>query len=119
MLDADVTGLNSITGSLLAADATISAQAGRLVRETSADVTATAKQFAPVHTGNLRRSITMQVTNVPGGIEAEVGTNVEYAPHVEQGTYKMAPRAFLGPAIDRHAWQLTEGLAKLGSGILQ
>ena len=118
MLDADVTGLNSVRASLTAADRTVAAQAGRLVRETAADVTATAKQLAPVRTWNLRRSITMQVNNVKGGIEAEVGTNVEYAPYVEQGTYKMAPRAFLGPAIDRHAWQLTEGLARLGGDIL-
>lgn len=119
MLAADVTGLNSITGSLLAADATVSAQAGRLVRETAADVTATAKQFAPVRTGNLRRSITMQVDNIPGGIEAAVGTNVDYGPHVENGTSRMAPQSFLGPALDRHAHQLSDGLARLGGSILR
>lgn len=119
MFDVDVTGLNTIRGSLIASDRLIAAQAGRLVRETAADVTATAKVLAPVRTGNLRRSITMQVENVKGGIEAVVGTDVEYGPFIERGTSKMAPRAFLGPALDRHGWQLAEGLARLGGSILE
>lgn len=119
MIGADVSGLNSIRGSLLAADRTAAAQAGRLVRETAADVTATAKQLAPVRTGNLRRSITHQVNNVPGGIEAVVGTSVEYAHFLERGTSRMAPRAFLGPALDRHGHQLADGLARLGGSILR
>ncbi len=118
MLEADVTGLNTIRGSLIASDRIVAARAGRLVRETAADVTATAKVLAPVKTGNLRRSITHQVNDIPDGIEAVVGTNVEYAPYVEFGTSRMAPRAFLGPALDRHGYQLAEGLARLGGRIL-
>lgn len=119
MIGADVTGLNRVAASLAASDAAVAAQAGRVVRETAADVTATAKAFAPVRTGNLRRSITHQVNNVPGGVEATVGTNVAYGPFVENGTYKMAPRAFLGPALDRHAHQLVDGLAALGPSLLR
>lgn len=41
-----------------------------------------AKEKAPVNTGNLRNSI----THVVEGNEGIVGTNVEYAPYVEFGT---------------------------------
>ena len=41
-----------------------------------------AKEKAPVNTGNLRSSLTHEVTGNVG----TVGTNVEYAPYVEFGT---------------------------------
>jgi len=50
-------------------------------------------------TGTLRNSIEV------GGVtpnEATVGTNVEYAVHLEFGTAHMGPRPFLRPAIDQH-----------------
>jgi len=55
----------------------------------------TAKQLAPVETGTLRRSITHKVTKN----KAVVGSNVEYAPHIEMGTVKMAAQPFLRPAL--------------------
>ena len=55
---------------------------------------------APYLTGNLRRSIH------PDPVEAnndrvviEVGTDVEYAAHLEFGTVRMAPRPYLRPAL--------------------
>lgn len=41
-----------------------------------------AKEKAPVSTGNLRSSLTHEITGNVG----TVGTNVEYAPYVEFGT---------------------------------
>ena len=46
-----------------------------------------AKKLGSVDTGNLRNSITHSVD--ADGRCAYVGTNVEYAPYVEYGTYKM------------------------------
>lgn len=43
-----------------------------------------AKDLTPVDTGNLRNSITHQVSE--DGREVYIGTNVEYAPYVELGT---------------------------------
>lgn len=43
-----------------------------------------AKDLTPVDTGNLRNSITHQVSE--DGLEVYIGTNVEYAPYVELGT---------------------------------
>ena len=49
-------------------------------------------------TGRLRGSITSEAD----GNSAQVGTNVEYAPYVELGTYKMAERPFIKPAVEEH-----------------
>jgi len=58
-----------------------------------------AKQLCPVDTGNLRNSIShaQQDDNT-----VVIGTNVEYAPYVCLGTYKMAARPFLRPAAENH-----------------
>lgn len=48
-----------------------------------------------VDTGRLRGSITHTTDNDA----AYIGTNVEYAPYVELGTYRMAERPFLRNAI--------------------
>lgn len=52
----------------------------------------------PVRTGRLRGSITSEYD----GNSAQVGTNVEYAPYVEYGTYKMSARPFLRPAVENY-----------------
>lgn len=54
-----------------------------------------AKLRAPVDTGNLRSSINHQVD----GDRATVGTNVEYAPHVEYGTSRQSAQPYLEPAL--------------------
>lgn len=60
-----------------------------------------AKLMCPVDTGNLRNSIT---TNVVMAEKAcYVGTNVEYAPYVELGTYKQSAQPYLKPAIANYA----------------
>ena len=57
-----------------------------------------AKKITPVDTGRLRNSISHAVEKEA----AYIGTNVEYAPYVELGTSKMAPRPFLKPAATDH-----------------
>ena len=119
MLSAETEGLNSVVASLTAADAAVSAMAGRALRETAQDVESTAKSLAPVRTGTLRRSISHTVRNVPGGAEATIGSDVPYAIHQEKGTSRMAPRAFLGPALDRHSGEFVERLSRLSGDILR
>lgn len=48
-----------------------------------------------VDTGRLRGSISHAVS----GEDVYIGTNVEYAPYVELGTYRMPPRPFLKNAV--------------------
>ena len=57
-----------------------------------------AKMECPVDTGRLRNSI----SNAVDGDTVYVGTNVEYAPEVELGTYKMPSRPFIRPSLADH-----------------
>lgn len=59
-----------------------------------------AKEMCPVDTGRLRGSITHSTEDE--GHTVVIGTNVEYAPHVEMGTVRMAARPYLRPAIENH-----------------
>ena len=58
-----------------------------------------AKEDCPVDTGNLRNSISHAIKDK----EVYIGTNVEYAPYVELGTFKMDARPFLKPAATNHS----------------
>lgn len=58
------------------------AMATQFLRKAGAMVERDAKRNCPVDTGNLRSSITHEVV----GDVCAIGTNVEYAPYVHQGT---------------------------------
>lgn len=59
-----------------------------------------AKRLCPVDTGRLRNSIT-HVTRY-GAKEVYIGTNVEYARFVEEGTRTQKPQPYLRPAASEH-----------------
>lgn len=75
------------------------------------DVQGDAKHGAPVDTGNLRSSISVDIA--PDGLSAEVGPEAEYGGYVEQGTYKMAPQPYLVPAAERRNDALMTALAEV------
>lgn len=57
-----------------------------------------AKEIVPVDTGRLQNSIRiMEITDE----SVTVGSDVEYAPDVEFGTFKQAAQPYLGPQLDR------------------
>lgn len=59
-----------------------------------------AKEHAPVDTGNLRRSITHEVIRGQDGWFVQIGTNVDYAIFQELGTRFHPAHPFLRPAIE-------------------
>jgi len=64
-------------------------------------------------TGTLTRSITPQLTKVRFKIiEAQVFSNVEYAPNVELGTGKTQPYPFLFPALQANQEDFKARVAK-------
>ena len=69
-----------------------------------------AKRLCPVDTGNLRNSITHQQYDENTEV---IGTNVEYAPYVELGTHKMAPRPYLRPAAEGHSAEYANIIKKV------
>lgn len=62
-----------------------------------------AQKKCPVDTGNLRGSITHEVDTAEKSVA--IGTNVEYAPYVELGTWRQEAQPFLKPAAEDHKAQ--------------
>lgn len=60
-----------------------------------------AAKICPVDTGRLRNSITHAVDG--GEKAAIIGTNVEYAVYVHQGTSRQDPQPFLTDAVTQNA----------------
>lgn len=111
--------LNRLSVDLTKAALSAGPKAVAAVHKTASDIEATGKILAVVDTGAMMNSIGIDY----GGdsiktIEATVGPTVDYAPFVEWGTSRMAPRAFMGPAFDRHSHELDTALASLAGDIL-
>lgn len=75
-----------------------------VVEQVGSIVKTNARHYVPVDTGALKASINMEVKNNV----AEIGSPLEYAPHVEYGTVSQKPYPYLTPAKN-------EAEAKAGS----
>jgi phage gpG-like protein len=73
--------------------------AGKYLKRKAIQVQRGAKQRCPVDTGRLRASITEALGEDAQGLVARIGTNVEYARHVEFGTVRMRAQPFLRPGL--------------------
>lgn len=69
-----------------------------IAKYVAGEVLADAVARAPVDTGTLARSLTMQPSGTKG--TWQVGTNVFYGLFVEFGTRRMAAQPYLGPALE-------------------
>lgn len=76
-----------------------------------------AKEKCPVLTGRLRSSITHDVKTQGKKHQARIGTNVEYAPHVEFGTKKQAAKPYLLPGLKESRTDIIRLLTKAIKGI--
>ena len=65
-----------------------------------------------IKTGRLRSSITHRVKYEGQQVVGEIGTNVEYGGWLEYGTTLMAPRPFMGPALDKHEKEIYDDIDK-------
>lgn len=83
----------------------------RVVLMNGAEMQAKVQRNAPVDTGNLKRSIGLEVANA--GTTAIVGAKAEYAPYVENGTRFMEAQPFVGPAFHAQKEQFQKDLKKL------
>ena len=60
-----------------------------------------AKTIVPVLTGTLKRSIHPESVEVkPGSYSLLIGSNLEYAEHIEFGGSRKAPSGYMRPALD-------------------
>lgn len=110
----DTSALNAVVADLGKAPARIVPLARRVVVKAAADMERDAKAFAPVDTGALRNSIGTSLS----GLSAEIGPTVNYGAFVELGTSRMGPRAYLGPAFDRHAGEYVDALTQAAARAL-
>lgn len=113
-MSVDVSQLNRLAADLTGATVRATLAASTVVRKTALDLEAQAKAFAPVDTGNLRSSIGSDIT----AMEASVGPTADYGAYVEFGTSRMAPRAFLGPALDRVTPGFVDAMGRISDGLL-
>lgn len=107
--------LFSVAAELSAGGFSAGRQAARIVEERALDVENIAKQLAPVDTGNLRRSITHDINT--GGLAADIGTDVDYAEHVERGTANSPPQPYMEPALDEVAQPFLEDISRIPGGM--
>lgn len=85
-------------------------EARDFIATTAYKVESDAKWRCPVDTGRLEASITTEVGMGPMGLQAEVGTNVEYASHVEFGTSTQAAQPYLIPSFNKNTQKFGEQL---------
>lgn len=108
----DTSGIRQLQADLGHLSARAVPVASRAVAKVAHDIEATAKVLAPVDTGNLQSSISTDL----GVLSAEVGPTAEYGAYVEEGTSRMAPQPYMGPAADRHFPELDKALDALVAG---
>lgn len=116
----DTTELDRLAVDLDLAAARVGFEAAAVVRKSAYEIQQTAKVLAPVDTGALRSSITVDFVGDGrgGSMEAEIGPTVDYGVFQEFGTSKMAPQPYLGPALDRHADGFEQGIADIAATVL-
>lgn len=78
--------------------------AKNLVKYTASKIQREAMRTVPVDTGNLKRSIILDVED--GGKSATVTATADYSAYVEYGTRKMSARPFMRPAASSVASEL-------------
>lgn len=93
----------------------IGADTAKVVRRSGQQLAAKGQQFAPVDTSALQQSIGVDYIGDgrSGEMAATAGPTVDYGPFVEYGTSRMAPYAFMGPALDRVAPDFVAALEAL------
>jgi HK97 gp10 family phage protein len=69
-------------------------------------ITPRAQELSPYLTGNNARTITHEVTKVPGGVTAELYTQSGYGGYLEIGTKKMHARPYLYTAFAQFSGKL-------------
>ena len=108
--------LNSIAADLRKAGFLAQWRAGQVVAKAALDVEAAAKGFCPVDTGFLRSSIGVDLDMAAAS--AVIGPTAEYGAFVEFGTSRMAPAAYMGPALDRVSPSFAAAIEQLGGDVL-
>lgn len=85
-MEINVKGLDEIIANLQKYEGLLESKMKVAIEQASQIVENKAKQICPVDDGTLRASITHTVTGSGDEVIGKVGSNLEYAPYVHQGT---------------------------------
>lgn len=110
--------LESLALTLKAASKGAVGSARTVVRTGAALIEGTAKQSAPVDTGATRNSIGSDFSGNAHFAQADIGPTTSYSPYLENGTSRMAPRPFMGPALEKHTPEIEAAFAQATEGLL-
>lgn len=95
-------GPRNFARKLLKLEAAVQARIQQAMGEAALAIEKRAKELVAVDTGTLRASIGHVVNRMGRDtVKAVIGSNVEYAPYQEFGTWKMAAQPFLRPALEQ------------------
>jgi|SRR5690625_782220 len=81
------------------------------IKKHGAELQNNAMRKAPVDTGNLKRSITIEIKN--DGMQAHIYPTAEYAPYVEYGTRYMTSQPFMRPSFQSQLEKFKADLQRL------
>lgn len=83
----------------------------KVVRKNGSELQKKAQKNAPVDTGTLQRSITLEMRD--SGKTAEVEPTVDYGAYVELGTRFMTAQPYLKPAFNEQKEKFKQDMRKL------
>ena len=83
----------------------------KVVRKNGSELQKKAQKNAPVDTGTLQRSITLEIRD--SGKTAEVEPTVDYGAYVELGTRFMTAQPYLKPAFNEQKEKFKQDMRKL------
>lgn len=110
MIRVRVLGQDRLARKLAAIEPALKAAMQREVKIAAVNIQNGARSRVPVDTGRLRNSITHEI--LADGLNASVGSNVEYAPFVEFGTRRMRAKPYLFPAFEEERPRYMERLKR-------
>ena len=97
-LDIQIQGAEKAIGKLKAQQLMAKESVKRVIAESTVSIKSGAVSRTPVDTGNLKNSWNSEFQN--NGLTGIISNPVEYAPHVEWGTVKMAAQPMLNPSFE-------------------
>ena len=110
--------LRKLAADLTKATQTAKSMVGVAIRKGAHDIIALAQEAVPVDTGATKNSIGADLTDTGVEVSAVIGPTTSYAPYLEHGTWKMAPRPFMGPAADAVLPSVEAAILQAGGSIL-
>ncbi len=96
--------LHALAADLIRTSAMAVADVKFAVYRSGLDAVGYAKGNVPVRTGELKNSIGVQYSAT--GLQFDLEAEADHAAYVEYGTSRMAPRPFVGPAVERAGREL-------------